>query len=618
MLPASRLRPVFALLCLALATSGTLHAQKFNPKDLGPAPGPPGAIPAPPAHPASLEARTQSLNEVFRDYWQDKLQQSPEFASRIGDHAYDGQLADRSARAYNDALARGLRFIEGLGEIDTVGMTAQQKLNKRLLVDDLVLQQESSACEPWQTPVTPFFGIQVELPKLVQSLRFASAQDYTNYLARLNAIPSTFLQVETNMMLGEQAGRSEPQFLMQSVLAQAKSMAAAKPEDTPFARPIAQFPAAISPAQQAQIREHVLATIQRKVLPAYSHFARYLEADYIPHARQEAGLWANQGGDACYAHLVHKYTGTDLTPVQINRMGEQDVAHMESQLLALAHQAGYKDLQAFQQALQSNPKQHAQSGEQLVGLYRRYEEQMIAKLPALVEKIPNTPLKVAAMPASSFAHEPALEYQPSVGGSAPAFLYVNAANPSNRWLPPAEAAAYREGVPGRHLQVSLQREMIGVPQFRRYQQEPGFSNGWALYSEQLGKEAGFDRTPAGQFGLLEDQLFHAALLVVDTGVHARHWTREQAVKYLSQHTAASPSAVHEAVDRLVAEPGRALGYDGGRLQILQLRGEAEKALGKNFDIRSFHDELLDSGPLPFDILGRRVQAWIKQQENAKR
>lgn len=289
-----------AILPLALSAawlaSANLAAQSFKPGDLAPAP-------SRSAQPASLEARTQALNDVFHDYWQDTLKRSPMMASAIGDHRYDDQLSDYSVQAYNAALERGLDFIERLGAIDTTGMSAQEKLKKRLLVDHLVDQQESSVCKPWQTPVTQSSGIQVDLPALVEVLRFASADDYYHYIARLDEVPAALMQISTDLMLGEQVGRSEPQSTMRHVLAEANEIASVNPDSTPFAYPLHQFPSGISQQQQAEIRASVLTAIRTKVQPAYLHFARYLAASYIPKANPKPGAPTQSKRAVCNAPL---------------------------------------------------------------------------------------------------------------------------------------------------------------------------------------------------------------------------------------------------------------------------------------------------------------------------
>jgi uncharacterized protein (DUF885 family) len=267
---------------------GVVGAQSFKTRDLAAAP-----------QPNSLEARTQSLHEIFRDYWQERLKLSPELASAIGDKRYDDQLSDYSPQAYNDSLARGERYIERLGAVDTTGMSSEDVKNKQLLVNALVDQQEASVCKPWQTPVTQSYGIQIDLPELVESLTFASSDDYDHYVVRLNKVPAAILQISTDMMLGQQAGHSEPQAVMQKVLAQVDALVSAKPEDTPFARPLEHFPSGISAQQQAEIRTAVLTAIRTKVQPAYTRFARYLTTEYIPNASKEPGSSASMDGPAC-------------------------------------------------------------------------------------------------------------------------------------------------------------------------------------------------------------------------------------------------------------------------------------------------------------------------------
>ncbi len=584
----------------------TIWSQTFKTKDLAPAPQ---------FQTNTLQDRVTQLNLIFHDYWEETLKHSPEMASTIGDKRYDDQLSDYSDEAYNDSLARGERFIERLGSVDTTGMNDQEKLSKRLLVHDLVDQQESSACEPWQTPVTQFSGIQVDLPMLAGILSFTSADDYAHYIARLNKVPAAILQISTDLMLGEEAGHSEPQFIMQKVLAHVNALATGKPEDSPFASPLRRFPASISAQDRAQIRTALLTAIRTQVQPAFRHFAKYLAAQYIPNARKDAGIWATKNGDACYAYLVQSYTTTDLTPEQVYQMGVADVARIEPQLLAVVHQLGYRDLRSFHEALVDNPKEHAQSGAQLIGLYQHYVDQMEPKLPDLITKLPHAPLKVVAMPNFGSADQVPADYQPGTpDGSRPGEIRVNTTDASKRLLTQVEAIAYHEGIPGHHLQISLAQEQTGIPEFRRFEMYTAFVEGWAFYSEQLGKEVGFYQDPYSQYGLLENQMWRAVRLVVDTGVHYRHWTRDQMVQYFHDHTAMDDITIQEEVDRYIAWPGQALAYDIGRLKILELRAEAQKALGKNFDLRAFHDEVLDSGALPLDILQQRVEAWIQQQQ----
>ncbi|MEO6829775.1 MAG: DUF885 domain-containing protein, partial [Acidobacteriaceae bacterium] len=262
-----------------------------------------------------------------------------------------------------------------------------------------------------------------------------------------------------------------------------------------------------------------------------------------------------------------------------------------------------------------NQKEHAQSGTQLVGLYQRYEEQMKLKLPELVNKIPASPLEVVAMPELGAGSQAPADYLPGTpDGSRPGRVRVNTADASSRLLPQVEADAYHEGYPGHHLQISLAQEKTGLPDFRKFERYTAYTEGWAVYAEQLGKQVGFYQDPYSEYGMLENQMWRAVRLVVDTGVHSKHWTRDQMVDYFRAHTTMDDTTIQEEVDRYIAWPGQALAYDVGRMKILELRVKAQQALGKSFDIRTFHDEVLDSGALPLDILEQRVNTWIDRQQ----
>ena len=566
---------------------------------------------------APVADRVRDLNAIFHDFWQDKLKHEPEFATTIGDHSYDDQLSDYSVDAYNEKIQRGFQFLERLGAIDTTGMTEADRLSKRLLVHDLVDEQEEANCKPWQTPVTQMGGLPSDLPALVEMLPFNSVDDYEHYIARLRAVPHAFYQISYDMELGVEQHNTEPKYLMEKVLAQVNAVAAQKPEDSPFATPLQHFPASISAAQQAEIRDAVLTAIRMQVLPSYAHFAKFLTAIYLPDARTDPGMDATPHGDACYAYLVRHETTTDLTPAQIHQIGLQQVALLEPQMLALVHSLGYADLKTFRAALAANPKEHAQSGEQLLDLYRHYETQMQAKLPLLFYHLPQEKLVVVPMTASGSADQVPADYEPGApDGSRPGWIRINTFDAQQRLLTPVEAIAYHEGVPGHHLQISLAQEQTNLPEFRRFAEYTAYVEGWALYSEQLGKEAGFYTDPYSEYGRLENEMWRAVRLVVDTGVHSQHWTRDQMVQYFREHTGLDDLTIQEEVDRYIAWPGQALAYEVGDLEILKLRTEAHQALDRRFDLRAFHDEVLNAGALPLDMLQTRVEAWIAVQKQA--
>jgi len=583
----------FVLLALL---PGVLHASQITP----------GA-----AQNLPLRNRLKTLNAIFSDYWEDRLKHDPEFASSIGDSRYNDQLSDYSVEAYNDSLARGRAFLNRLGEVDTTGMSDQEQLSKEVLVRQLIENQEAARFKPWEMPVTQFEGLQIDLPQLVPQLTFTSAKDYDDYIARLKKVPLAFQQTTDDMSIGMDDHREPPAYLMEKVLVQVNAIANEKPEDGPFALPVQKFPASVSAEQQARIKQELFAVIARQVAPAYLRFGKFLKSQYIPNGRSDPGLWALPDGEAYYRFLVKQSTTTDLTPAQIHQIGIDQVAQDEEQLLAIAKKLGFADVKALQAAAAANPKLYPASKEQLLNSYRGYLDQMRPKLPQLFGRLPKAPLVVMPVPAYAEKDQAAAYYSHGTpDGSRPGTVFVNTYQFETRPLDEVEAIAYHEGLPGHHLQISIAQELTGVPDFRKYADYTAYTEGWGLYAERLGKDVGFYQDPYNDYGRLEADIWRAVRLVVDTGVHSQHWTRQQMVDYFHQHSSIAETDVQAEVDRYVAWPAQALGYKVGQLKFLELRARAQKALGERFDLRAFHDQVLDSGALPLDLLEQRIDTWI--------
>jgi uncharacterized protein (DUF885 family) len=565
-----------------------------------------------------LGNREKTLNTIFSDYWQDHLRHNPEFASSIGDTRYNDQLSDFSVQAYNESLARERAFLTRLVEVDTSGMTDQEQLSKEVLLRSLIENQQEARFKPWEMPVNQFYGLQVDLPELVSELTFNSVKDYDDYIARLKKAPLAFQQITDDMSIGMDDHREPPAYLMQKVLAQVNDITSQKPEDGPFAVPVRKFPAAISAPQQARIKQELLAVIAGQVMPAYVRFGKFLKSQYIPNGRSDPGLWALPDGDAYYLFLVKQSTTTDLTPAQIHQIGLDQVKQDEEQLLAIAHKLGFADIKALENAAAHNPKLFPTSKDQLLDAYRGYLDRMRPKLPQLFGRLPKAPLVVMPVPAYLEKDQaPAYYDHGAPDGSRPGTVYVNTYKFETRSLADAESRAYHEGLPGHHLQISIAQELTGVPEFRKYAEYTAFTEGWGLYAEQLGKDIGFYQDPYSDLGRLEGDEWRAVRLVVDTGVHAQHWTRQQMVDYFHEHTAVPETEVQAETDRYIAWPAQALGYKIGQLKLLELRAKAKQALGDRFDIRAFHDQVIDSGALPLDLLEQRIDTWIAQQKAPK-
>jgi uncharacterized protein (DUF885 family) len=578
----------------------------------------PSQQPPAPASSSTTAQREKALNAVFSDYWEQQLKDSPEFASTLGDKRYDEQLSDYSIAGYNAQLQHGRVFLERLGTIDTAGLPEQEQLSKDLLVRNLVNDQEEARFKPWEMPVTQFGGLYLELPRLVPQLSFDTAEDYDHYITRLGKVPAAFAQITDDMMTGIDDNRVPPKFLLEKALVQVNALAQQKPEDSPFALPLKKFPASISQAQQAEIRQQVLKAITTQVLPAYARFGRFLSAQYIPHGRAEPGIWSLSDGDAYYKFLVRRSTTTDLTPDEIHKIGEQQVAEDEAQMLVIAKKLGFADLKALRASIPTNPKLHPASPEALIAVYRGYLDGMKPKLPQLFGRLPKAPLDVQQVPDYMAKNQaPAYYEEGTPDGKRPGIFFVNTYNYAQRSLTMAETTAYHEGLPGHHLQIAIAQELTGIPQFRKYNYYTAYTEGWGLYAERLGKDVGFYTDPYSDYGRLEGDIWRAIRLVVDTGVHSEHWNREQMVDYFHAHSSIAEPDVQAEVDRYIAIPSQALGYKIGQLKLLELRAKAQKALGAKFDIRGFHDTILDSGALPLDVVEQRVDAWIALQQGGK-
>jgi uncharacterized protein (DUF885 family) len=562
--------------------------------------------------------RVKTLNAIFTDYWEDQLKHEPEFASSIGDNRYNDQLRDYSVQAYNESLSRERGFLSRLAEVDTAGMSTQEQLSKDLLVRELILNQQEARFKPWEMPVTQFDGLQLSLPQLVPRLTFNSVKDYDDYIARLKKVPLAFQQITDDMSIGMDDHREPPAYLMEKVLAQVNAIANQKPEDGPFTQPLKKFPASVSATQQERIKQELLAAIAGQVAPAYVRFGKFLKAQYIPGGRNDPGIWALPDGDAYYRFRVKQSTTTDLTPEQIHQIGVEQVKHDEDQLLAIAHKLGFADIKALQNAATHDPKLFPTSKEQLLDAYRGYLDRMRPKLPQLFGRLPKATLVVMPVPAYSEKDQAAAYYEHgSPDGSRPGMVYVNTYQFESRSLADVEDRAYHEGLPGHHLQISIAQELTDVPDFRKYLGYTAYSEGWGLYAEQLGKDVGFYQDPYSDYGRLEGDIWRAIRLVVDTGVHSKHWTRQQMVDYFHDHSAVEESGVQAEVDRYIAWPAQALGYKVGQLKFLELRAKAQQALGDKFNLSAFHDQVLDSGALPLDTLEQRVDSWIAQQKAQK-
>jgi uncharacterized protein (DUF885 family) len=566
--------------------------------------------------PASTEERRKTLNDLLEQQWEYSLRVSPIKASFLGDKRWNDQLDDFSQAAIDQNLQETQKFLTRFEAINTTGFPDQEALNKTLIVRDLKLQMEGARFKPWEMPIEQQNGVQVWLPDLVNVLSFATVKDYEDYISRLKQVPRVLDQITVMARKGMHDGLMPPKFLLEESLEQCKTTATTPVEKSTFAQPFFKFPSNILPTEQERLRAAGLAAVKGSALPAFVRFTAFLKDEYVPQGRSEPGIWALPDGDARYQYLIQTMTTTVKTPDEIHQLGLKEVAEIEGQMLEVAHQLGYQDLAKLNEHIKTDRKFYATTGQQLLDLYSGYVKDMEPELPKLFGRLPKAKLVVIPMEASRSPQAVPADYTSgTANGSRPGHINVNEYDPLNRLLLNAEAIAYHEGIPGHHLQLSIAEELEGFPEFRRYEDYTAFVEGWALYSERLGKEVGMYQDPYSNYGRLENEMWRAIRLVVDTGVHSQHWTRQQMVDYFHKYTAMDEPNVQTEVDRYIAWPAQALAYKLGQLEILKLRQLAKDAMGERFDIRAFHDEVLGEGALPLNVLDAQVTNWVITQKS---
>lgn len=564
---------------------------------------------------SDLDKRRKALNDLISEQWEYTLRTSPEYASILGDKRYNDQSSDSSAAAVRRDNEENKKFLRRFEAIDTRGFSEQEQLNKQLMVKNLRDSIEGYEWKNWEMPVNQMGGIHLFAPQFPSYLTFKTTKDYDDYLARMHNFPKQMDDTIAIMRMGMHDKLTPPKFLLEKVAAQASSIADTPVDQSTFATPLKNFPASVSEADRARIKTAYTDAIQNGIYPAYRKFAKFVKDEYAPAGRTDVGMWSLPNGLARYAWRARQSTTTKLTPEEIHQIGLHEVARIEGEMLTIAKSQGFNDLKSFNASIEKNPGLRAKSREQIIEIYKHYEDQMYAKLPQLFGRLPKAKLEV--VPIGEYREKAAAGADYDAGaadGSRPGRINVNTYDATNRKTITMESTAYHEGVPGHHMQISIAQELTDLPQFRRQGGYTAYVEGWALYSEKLGKEVGFYQNPYNDYGRLQDEMLRAIRLVVDTGLHAKKWTRQQVVDYFHEHSAQDEVEVQNETDRYIVWPGQALGYKIGALKIAELRERARKALGDRFDIRAFHDEVLGAGALPLDVLEQRIDRWIGKQE----
>jgi uncharacterized protein (DUF885 family) len=503
--------------------------------------------------------KSRQLTSLFKEEWEHELSSDPETATVLGDNRYNDRLSDNSPQFYQSEVEEDRKFLARFEGFDPTGLPTQDALSRELMIRKLREEIEGAQFKSWEMPVDQMGGPHLSLIELITLTPFNNPGDYNNYLSRLHQVPRFFEQLIRNMRQGMRDGLMPPRYLLEKVTVEAEEIAQKTGEESPFAKPLEHFPASIPAAEQGRLRSAVLAAISGDVIPAYQKFTTFVREEYAPHGRSEPGIWVLPDGAKRYRFAIRRMTTTDFSPDEIHEIGLKQIAQTEKEMLALAHKLGFNDLANLNAHIKADRGLYATSGEQMLGLYTQYTRQMEAQLPKLFGRLPKN--KLAVIPMDPFRAKNAVpaDYTPGAqDGSRAGRINVNESDPEHRLVLNIEAIAYHEGVPGHHLQISIGQEMPELPAFRQNGGYTAFVEGWALYAERLGKEIGSYQDLYSDYGRLENEMWRNIRLVIDTGVHEKHWSRDQMVEYFHRFTAMDEPNVQSEVDRYIAWPGQAL------------------------------------------------------------
>ena len=558
-----------------------------------------------------LADRLAAQNALFEEQYESDLRNFPERATAFGDYRYNDRLTEYSLAAITRRHDTDEAFLSRLEAIPGTGFSDQDQLSHDLLVRVLRQRIADFKLKEYEMPINQQNGIHTSLADLPLSVPFDSVKHYEDYIARLHQIPRVLSQTTEVLRAGMKDKLMPVRFLLEKLPVQCRGIIDADP----FLVPTTKYPASISPEDQKRLTQQITDAINLDVIPAYKSFADFLRTVYAPAGRTILSVTSLPDGQKRYENDIYARTTTRMTPDEIHQLGFREIDRIQAAMLVIAKQEGFDDLAPFRASLKTNPKYIPTSAEQILDDFRRYIAQMERKLPELFTLLPKSPVTVEAIPA--FQSAAATHYVTGTpDGKRPGRVVVATSDFAHRSLINDEAIAYHEGIPGHHMQRSVQQQLTGLPKFRLHGLSfNAYSEGWALYAEELGKEVGFYQDPVSDYGRLSSELFRAVRLVVDTGIHSKGWTRDQVVDFMRKSGAVDEPTIQSETDRYIAWPAQALSYKLGQLKLRELRARARKELGPKFDIRTFHDQMLDGGTLPLDLLDARTDQWIAQQRS---
>ena len=549
-----------------------------------------------------------------KDYWEWLLHEFPELSTWTGDNRYNDRFTDLSFEAIERRNAYVRSMLEQVCSIDQSRLSRQDMLSHALLVWELSLAVSAQQFPPVML-LTQIWGPQLLFPQLVSVTPFRTTTDYDNYLERLSAFPLYLEQVTGLLRRGIELGWVQPRGPLAGVPDQITGQLVADIEQNPLFAPLLKLPESIAEAESDKFRSKARGLIADEVLPAMVLFRDFIVDTYLPAGDRPIGASSLPDGEAYYEHCVREHTSTELGPLEIHHMGMKEVERISAQMDSVIDQAGFKgSMKEFADFLRTDPRFYFTRAEDLVTAFRDIAKRADAELPMLFAELPRTPYGVRAFPDYEAPSQATAMYYPGASdGSRAGYFMVNTYALDMRPKYEMEALTLHEAVPGHHLQIARAHELHHLPDFRRNGSYTAFIEGWALYAESLGASMGFYTDLYSKFGQLIYEMWRACRLVVDTGIHSFGWTRKQAIDYMQENTAKTEQDIAVEIDRYIVMPGQALAYKIGELAIKELRAKAESMLGPAFDIRKFHNAILDNGPLPLTLLNKQIEEWITAQ-----
>jgi uncharacterized protein (DUF885 family) len=560
----------------------------------------------------------ERLHALFREIWEFRLAEDPVFATSVGDNRSNDKLpsmtiADltRRAKFERDALAR-------LTALDRTQFAPQDRVSADVLEWDLRARLGDFDRGAWRCSLTSDWGFHMEFAQLPSAVPLRTTKDYENYVARLRDFPRYAREHVALLREGLRTGFTLPRVALEGYDATIRAHVVDGPTRSALYAPLRDFPASVPAADHERLRAAGAAAVAEAVVPAFRDLLDFFTKDYLPGARRTIAAADLPNGRDYYAHCVRKYTTLDVSAEDVHQLGLREVARIRSEMEDVIRETKFEgDFAAFVGFLRTDPRFYPKSGEELLERASFIAKRVDGELPRLFGKLPRLPYGVKPVPSAIAPKFTGGRYEePPADGSRAGFYWVNTYKPESRPLYILEALTLHEAVPGHHLQIALQRELRDLPDFRRTVQVDAFSEGWALYAERLGLEAGCYRDPYSNFGRLTYEMWRACRLVVDTGIHQLGWSRQKAVDFLASNTALSLHEVNTETDRYIAWPGQALAYKMGELQIRELRARTETALGPGFDLRAFHDAILANGPVPLTVLAGEIDGFIAARRRA--